>query len=209
MEAPEFPPSPEAGQAEDLNEKRVEPRVALLLRSAKLIGPSGEFLCIVCDVSKSGARLRLFHPVVDDEGLLLETANGQRFAVEKVWERESEAGIRFTDVVDIMEFIAEVGPFPKRPVRIRLNRPALLRYAGNAVVATIHDLSRQGAKIETSQRLAIGQTLRLEGEQLPSFDATVRWRRHPSYGLVFHQLMSMQEFASRVHQIQLDNINEA
>lgn len=205
MDVPEFSQSPQGGEAEDLNEKRVEPRVALLLRSAKLVGPSGEFLCIVRDVSKSGAKLRLFHPMVDSEDLLLETATGQCLAVEKVWENGNEAGIRFTDAVDVTHFVAEDGPYPKRPMRINLDRPAQLRCGGTVLQATIHDLSRQGAKIETSQRLAIGQALGLEAEDLPSFEATVRWRRHPYYGLVFRQVMSLEEFASRVHRLQLDN----
>lgn len=202
MKIPEFSQSHQAGEAEDLNEKRVEPRVALLLRSAKLVGPSGEFLCIVRDVSRSGAKLRLFHPLVDSEDLVLETATGQRVAVEKVWESGNEAGIRFLDAIDISQFVAEEGPFPKRPMRINLDRSAWLRHAGATFESTIHDLSRQGAKIETHQHLAIGQVLCLEAEGLPPFDVTVRWRRHPYYGVVFHQVMSMEDFASRVHRMQ-------
>ncbi|MCJ2177581.1 PilZ domain-containing protein [Novosphingobium album (ex Hu et al. 2023)] len=202
MKVPEFSQSRPIEEAEGLNEKRIEPRVALLLRSAKLAGASGEFLCIVRDVSNSGAKLRLFHPMVDSEELVLETATGQRVAVEKVWENGNEAGIRFLDAIDISQFVAEHGPFPKRPMRINLDCSARLRHGGAAYGSRIHDLSSQGAKIETSQHLAIGQVLGLEADNLPAFDVTVRWRRHPYYGLVFHQVMSLEEFALRVHQLQ-------
>lgn len=209
MKYPEILPDLDSGRVDDFHEKRVQPRFALLLRSAKLVGPRGEFLCIVRDVSESGAKLRLFHPVVDNDNLSLEIATGERFTVEKVWEREGEAGVRFVDTIDVMRFVSEGGPFPKRPVRMRMNHAATLHYAGNSTAATICDLSRQGAKIESSERLAIGQTLRIEGDRLPEFEATVCWRRHPAYGLVFRQLMSMEELALRVYEVQLSKSGEA
>lgn len=202
MQDPGFLSGDKTDQVDGFDEKRVQPRFALLLRSAKLVSSCGEFLCIVRDVSESGAKLRIFHPVVAGEELSLEITSGERFAVEKVWEKEGEAGVRFTDAIDVMRFVAEAGPFPKRPVRIRLNHPATLSYADSTAAAIIHDLSRQGAKIETEQRLAIGQSLRLQGDYLPEFEATVCWRRHPHYGLVFRQLMSMEELALRVHDVQ-------
>lgn len=203
MKYPGILSEPEAGQIDDYNEKRVQPRFALMLRSAKLVGPSGEFLCIVRDVSESGAKLKTFHPVINDEPLALEIATGERFGIEKVWERDGEAGVRFLDSVDIMRFIAEAGPFPKRPVRIRVNHDVTLAFAGTTAPATVCDLSRQGARIETPQHLAIGQTIRISGDHLPEFEATVCWRKHPAYGLVFRQLMSMDELAQRVYRMQL------
>lgn len=209
MQDPGFLSEDNAGQYDDCGEQRVQPRFALLLRSAKLVSSSGEFLCIVRDVSESGAKLRIFHPVVAGEKLSLEVASGERFGVEKVWEKEGEAGFRFTDAVDVMRFVAEAGPFPKRPVRIKLSHPAKLSYGDCVAPGVIRDLSRQGAKLETEQRLALGQTLRLEGDYLPEFEATVCWRRHPYYGLVFRQLMSLEELALRVHEVQLQNRDAA
>lgn len=202
MQDPELLSGGNTDQADDFDEKRVQPRFALLLRSAKLVSSCGEFLCIVRDVSESGAKLRIFHPVVAGEDLSLEIASGEHFRVEKIWEREGEAGFRFTDAIDVMRFVAEAGAFPKRPVRIRLNHPAKLSYGDFVAPGMIRDLSRQGAKLETEQRLAIGQSLRLQGDYLPEFEATVCWRRHPYYGLVFRQLMSMEELALRVHDVQ-------
>lgn len=205
MKSPNLLSEPDSTGHDDVGDKRVQPRFALLLRSAKLVSSRGEFLCIVRDVSESGAKLRLFHPVVEDEEMSLEIATGERFPVEKVWEREGEGGFRFLDTINVMRFVAEAGPFPKRPVRIRLDHPAALTFGGNTIPVTICDLSRQGAKIETEHRLAIGQSVRVEGDQLPEVDATVCWRRHPGYGLVFRQLMSMEELAMRVYHMQMRN----
>src|SRR5690606_20786923 len=60
--------------APDFMDMREAPRFALLIRSAKLICDSGEYLCIIRDVSETGVRLRLFHPLPPDQLLTLELA---------------------------------------------------------------------------------------------------------------------------------------
>ncbi|WP_260925697.1 PilZ domain-containing protein [Novosphingobium sp. 9] len=190
-------------------ELRERPRFALLLRSAKLIGDQGEFLCIVRDVSESGVRLKLFNDLSRMTGLSLEMATGDLFALDMVWARDGEAGFRFLDPIDVQRFIGEGGPYPKRPIRLRLRHPARLMIAGEPHAAMIVDLSRQGAGVETQRHLAIGQRMRLEAEGLPPFDATVCWRRHPGYGLVFTQLMSLEELAERSARVQAMSFTEA
>lgn len=192
----------------DSHDQRAHPRFALLLRGAKLIGPSGEFLCIIRDISGTGARLRLFHPIVDVTGLSLEIVPGQRFDVEKVWVNDDEAGFHFADAIDVKLFVNGKAALPKRSVRLLVSHPATLSYSGYTNAATIHDLSREGARISTPERLAITQTVRLESDHLPPVEASVRWRRHPDYGLAFHQVMSMQELALRVHKIQLSRLGK-
>ena len=49
--------------AGDDAEQRTAPRFTLLIRAAKLIGPEGEYLCVVRDASESGVSVRLFHPL--------------------------------------------------------------------------------------------------------------------------------------------------
>ena len=181
---------------------RATPRFALLLRAAKLIGPSGEYLCIVRDVSETGARLRLFHSLAGIEGLALESVTGERIDLTSVWEHEGEAGFRFVEPIDVQRFLAEAGPYPKRPIRVTIDIPARVTVAGQTSHVRLRDLSRQGARIESPQHLALGQQLRIEADQLPQFEATVCWRRQPSYGLVFRQLMGLEELALRTFRMQ-------
>ena len=200
----ERPPLPSG--ADSGPEQRVQPRFALLLRQAKLLGDGCEYLCIVRDVSESGFKLKLFHPLPgllpQSSGFALEITTGEAFPVEHVWEQDGEAGFRFTAPVDLARFIAEAGPFPKRPVRLKVEHPALIAFGGQEYLAMIHDLSRQGARIETEQMLAIGQKMRFAARELPHFDATVCWRQHPFYGLVFDQLLSLEQLALRTYRIQ-------
>lgn len=193
-------------QADRFADQRVQPRFALLLRQAKLTGDGREYLCIVRDVSETGVRLKLFHDLPAAACFALELATGERFPLEPVWargdDRGGEAGFRFAATVDLARFIAEAGPFPKRPVRLKVDHPAVIVVNGQDHPATIRDLSRQGAGIETSQMLAIGQKLRLSAKELPAFDGTVCWRRHPDYGLVFAQLLSLEQLALRTSRMQ-------
>src|SRR3546814_19489992 len=54
MQDPELLSGGNTDQADDFDEKRVQPRFALLLRRAKLVSSCGEFMCIVRHVSASG-----------------------------------------------------------------------------------------------------------------------------------------------------------
>lgn len=183
--------------------QRAAPRFALLLRAAKLVAPRGaEYLCIVRDVSETGAKLRLFHSLAGVGHLALESATGTRIGLDLVWEHGGEAGFRFVHPIDVQRFIAEAGPYPKRPIRIAVNHPARIVVAGETIPAKLNNLSRQGANLETDHHLAIGQRLRLEAQDLPTFEATVCWRRHPAYGLVFGQIMSLEELALRTFRMQ-------
>lgn len=173
-----------------------------MLRSAKLVCDQGEFLCILRDISESGVRLRIFSPVCHLTGMVLEMATGDTFPIKLVWSQRDEAGFQFMELIDVQRFISESGPYPKRQIRLRLQHPAQITVAGEHYSATILDLSRQGAGIETQRHLAIGQKLTIAARGLQTFDATVCWRRQPAYGLVFCQLMGLEEMAIRTARIQ-------
>lgn len=190
-------------------EQRKATRFVLLIRSAKLICASGEFLCIVRDVSQSGAKLRLFHPIPPDCNYEIELATGERFALEHRWNRDGQFGFRFLSPVDVPRFIAEASPFPKRPVRLRINAPGSVLVHGAAFDARLCDLSRHGARIETRQPLAIGQKLKLRVAGMPTIEAAVCWRNAPAFGLVFPCGFSFEELARLTYTLQtclaLDN----
>jgi PilZ domain len=170
-------------------------RFTLLIRTAKLICESAEFLCIIRDVSETGVRLRLFHDLPAEGRMALELSNGEVYFIERVWERDSHAGFQFAAPIDVHTFIAEVSPYPRRQPRLRLQFPAVLSAEGQASVATVRDLSPQGARIETTRFLAIGQRVKLEGDGFPAVLAKVCWRSGSDYGLVFEQVYTLETLA--------------
>ena len=83
-------------KAVNRGEQRSGNRFTLLLRAAKLITASGEFLCLIRDVSDRGMKVRLFHPLAIDAPCEIELGNGGRIALDCVWQKGDQAGFRFT-----------------------------------------------------------------------------------------------------------------
>lgn len=184
------------------DEQRVAPRFTLLIRTAKLISSSGEFLCVIRDASASGVSIRIFHPLPQGEQLTLELPNGDQHAIERVWEREGSAGFRFSVPVDIDRLLQNKSRYPKRPVRLKLQLPALISCHGTTAGVVIRNISQQGALVESPLRLAIDQRLRLEADHLPVIQASVRWRKGSDFGLVFDDTFQFGELAKLAANLQ-------
>ena len=166
-------------------EQRSEARYALLLRPAKIVAPFGEYLCILRDVSARGLKLRLFHPLPPGQRMLLELANGDRYEVERVWERDDQAGFEFVHAADLRHLLSENSRFPKRQLRLNLQTPAMICVNGVACPVVLHNLSQMGGRLEYDGRLAIDQQRY----------AKVRWRRPPAHGFVFEETFRLDELA--------------
>mgnify|MGYP001129374164 CR=1 FL=1 len=183
-------------------ELRVAPRFTLLIRTAKLLCANGEFLCVIRDASSTGISIRTFHPLPQGVQLTLELPNGDRHPVERVWEKDGAAGFRFPVSVDIDRLLNNKSRFPKRPVRLKLQLPALISCHGRTAGVVVHNLSQQGAQIESPLHLALDQKLRLEADNLPVIQASVRWRSGEHYGLVFDDTFQFAELARLAAQLQ-------
>lgn len=202
MPDPEDREGAEPAAKPDYSDLRAAPRFSLLIRSAKLVYETGEYICIVRDVSASGVRLRHFHLLPAEPRVTLELATGETFDIERVWESDDHAGFRFVDPIDVHRFIAEAGPYPKRPLRLRLEFPTRITTDAEPFQATIRDLSREGARIDTDERLAIGQKVKVEAKGLPTLTAIVCWRQIPAYGLAFQQSFTFEELAKLAGRLQ-------
>lgn len=186
----------------NFEELRDAPRFSLLIRSAKLVCESGEYLCVVRDISATGARLRLFHEPPPERHVFLELANGDRHVMEMVWAADGHAGFRIAQPIDVNAFLVEPSPYPKRPIRLRLQRPAVLTVAGVSHPATLVDLSQKGARIAADCHLAVSQQVTLDIAGVGAIPAKVRWRGQGGYGLVLEQTFRLDELASFAFDLQ-------
>lgn len=177
-------------------EQRAAPRFTLLIRSAKLTSPEGEFLCVVRDVSETGISVRLFHPLPPAVPLTLELPNGDRHRLESVWEEEGKAGFRFAEPTNIERILASPSRFAKREVRVNIEVPCHLMASLRWVSATILNLSQSGAQIRTPERLSLVQRVKLRAEGMPDVTAKVRWRHDDHYGLSFEDAFQFAELAA-------------
>jgi hypothetical protein len=188
--------APALATAEEEAEQRRAPRFTLLIRSAKLTSPYGEFLCVVRDVSETGVSVRLFHPLPPEVPLTLELPNGDRHPLGRVWEDEGRAGFRFTGETDIERILESPSPYSKRPVRVNLEVPCDVMANARWVAGRILNLSQHGARISTLERLSLVQRVKLRAEGMPEVAAKVRWRQDDRYGLSFEDTFQFAELAS-------------
>ena len=183
-------------------DRRAARRSSLMFRAAKLLCESGEYVCIVRDVSATGLRLRLFHAAPPERHLFIELANGERVAMERIWERGDEAGLRFSCTIDVADFIREPSPFARRPIRLNIAAPALLTSEGRSSPVQLRDLSQHGARIHADWPVSQGGIVRLDVAGLPTRVGCVRWRRHAAHGLVFQQAYPLDAFAQHALTLQ-------
>lgn len=188
--------------AKSFEYQRAAPRSSLMLRTAKVVCQSGEYLCLVRDVSTSGAGLRFFHAVPPEPRIFLELANGQIHPIERAWARENEAGYRFASAIDVDEFIAERGDRPSRTIRLRLERAVLVTVDGQDFHAALRDISRTGARIETEHCWPLQAFVRLDVLGLPIRYGHVRWREGTAHGIVFQNVMPLGDLAQHLLDLQ-------
>lgn len=183
-------------------EMRAAPRFSLMLRAAKLLGQSGEYVCVVRDVSETGVKLKLFHEAPPEDYFLLELGNGERYPMELVWAAEGHAGFRFVRGIDVTRFIAEPADHPRRSLRLRISCPSEVHSGGIDMAAMLVNLSQQGACVELGYQLAVRQQVRMDIPGLPSRIGHVRWRKGFAHGLVFQQSWKLDEFAAHALHLQ-------
>ena len=191
----------EAGGAE----RREAQRFTSLIRAAKLTSASGEFVCVIRDVSATGISLRCFHALPSGD-LKLTLQNGETYPINRVRVDGHDASFTFPEVVDVEHLIVEASRYPKRQLRINLLTPAMLATALQRFSATIVNVSQQGAQVECEAMFAIEQPVRLEAPDLPEIRAKIRWRKSGAYGLAFDNTFTLREFAGQVAAIQCPDL---
>jgi hypothetical protein len=186
-------------------------RATLLIRSAKLICQSGEYVCLVRDVSASGVRLRLFHALPPETYFFLAMANGEIYPMENRWTQPDptatqseacQAGFRFAQPIDVDAFIEEAGDYPRRPIRLSLECHGQLFSDGRNTPMVLRNISQGGAQVETTTWLALHQTVRLVIDGLPERFAQIRWRNRYDHGLAFDQAFRLDELATHARMLQ-------
>lgn len=185
-------------------ELRGAPRFTVLVRTAKLIVDGREYLCVLRDASNTGVKIRLFHPLPPGDSLAIEVGGSDRYPADVMWSRDDHAGLRFHEPIDVRRLLDDSrGDFPKRQLRLSLDRPAILSAHGSTYHTLLRNISQQGACIECSDRLLLREPVRIESDGLPALFGKICWRRWPLHGVVFEQGFSLEGLAhlvERIHQ---------
>jgi hypothetical protein len=180
----------------DVRERRMSPRVTTLMRAAKLIGLSGEYPCVVRDVSETGLRVKLFHPLPEGR-VALELAPGVHYFVERVWETNNEAGFLSAAAIDVDEFLGVIGR-NDGPAWFKVWISGAVRSRNSSARVTVRALSQQGADIETGTHFALDEVVVLEADGLPRLDARIAARNLSGYRLILADAFRLDELAKAI-----------
>ena len=183
-------------------ERRQATRYTSLIRSAKLVCPEGEFVCVIRDVSETGISLRTFHDLPDTARMILVLQNGLSYELDKVRMHDLTASFTFANSVDVQELIVETSKFPKRLLRLDVEFPATAVTLTQRFAGDIRNISQQGALLECEARFALEQPLQIDSRLLPEVRAKVRWRRENLFGLAFDTHFSLRDFAMLAAKLQ-------
>lgn len=182
----------------------------LFIRAAKLVGPQGEFVCVVRDVSTTGIGIRLFHAPPTGEPIELHIPDGGTYELRQMRRDGNHAGYEFAQEIDLPDFLAHNPEFPKRGLRLNLFFPVSVRTLTHEKDAIVENLSQHGARLSSEERYAIDQSLLIEcPEDEVNFGqvrAKVRWRRDNNYGLAFDRTLSLDEFAKLAAALQCPDL---
>jgi len=176
-------------------ECRQSPRSMPIIRPAKLIVDKRETLCVVLNISEGGVRIRLFHPLPTHSCLAIEFDNGERHALEFIWQRGEQIGCSFAAPADLAGLLTPNGGQRARLPRVLLELSGVLYSDGVKTQISLRDISQRGAAIDCPAWLMIDETVRIECPELPTIRAKVRWRRPPRYGLVLERIFSLADLA--------------
>ena len=192
--------SVEANQA---MERREDDRASVaLMRAAKLICQSGEYICLLRDLSASGVRIGMFHAIPPETHVFLELPSGEVHAMIRMWEHGTTAGFRFAKPVEPDAFLAELGAADSRKLSLRMRVPALAVVGGLVHPVTLTALSQGAAHMETDHFLAVCQSFMLSVEGLGECGAWVRMRRGSKYEIAFDTIHRLDQLAEQALALQ-------
>jgi len=178
-----------------------------MLRSAKVVCQSGEYVCLVRDVSDDGVLLSFLHEVPTEPRIILALGNGQTYPIQRIWSGQEQVGDRFGGQVAVQEFLHERAPFAVRHVRLAIKAPARVIDGSQAHVAQLLDMSTHGAKFECATAFAEGRLISFQIQSMGQQLGQVVWGDEKTanaalHGLQFQHPLTLRELAQAALRMQ-------
>lgn len=181
---------------------RAAARKSAMLRIAKAVCQTGEYVCLIRDISELGIGLHFLHDAPPEERIILQLTNGLTYPIERVWAGKRQAGYRFGSEISLDEFLNEESPFENRPIRLEI--PAEARITDGRLITKVQlvDISREGAKIESDGIHPEGRLISFEALGLPQRLGEVRWQDGKTFGMQFQHPLEIRELAEMALRLQ-------
>ncbi|MEM7702561.1 MAG: PilZ domain-containing protein [Pseudomonadota bacterium] len=171
-----------------------------LLRSAKVVCQTGEYICLMRDVCEDGVHLSFLHEAPIEPRIILMLSNGHTHPIQRIWAGERQAGYRFAAPIVLDEFLQERTPFAMRPVRLSVRASARVVDGSQSHLAQLLDLSTHGARFECAAPLAPGREISFQAHAMAPQLGEVIWsdvdrENRQVFGLQFRQPLNLRELA--------------
>jgi len=179
------------------NERRGDERVLPTLCIVKLSATDGDQLMRARNVSAGGMMCEIGKSVTVGDKVEIEF-NSQKIPSTVIWTRDTTAGFRFDDNIDLGELLAGRKPrhgFRPRPPRLEVQCKANLRVGKTYYNCDVHDISLGGMKVEPIEEYCLGKKVVVVVESLRPIKGEVRWFADRKAGIVFDQPLSFEELA--------------
>lgn len=190
------------GNSASVPSRRQVHRSRAVLMMARLEADLADNLCLVCDISPLGARLKTTQDIAVGDRVLLDFGDMLEVAGTARWSDGGTCGIEFAHPVDLAPLFDRAGaarngryavrePMPPRARRSqpRLRRCAhlALQHAGSSVAADLFDISPAGARIVVGDpgQFTVGSRVGFSVEDRFDCEGTVRWIGRSAIGVAF------------------------
>lgn len=186
----EEPPVPMA-------ERRDGERHLTLFRVGAMVVGNTRELCLIKNISSGGMMLRVYSPLAVGERLEVELKNGQPISGTVSWVRGDQAGIAFSDKVDVLAILAgeEQGARPRMP-RIETSASVTVREGASTWRMTCCDISQGGVKLLSSAPLAAGADVVVTLTGMAPQPGVVRWNSGGQTGIAFNRPLPLSDLVA-------------
>ena len=178
-------------------ERRSDDRVLPTLCIVKLSAKDGDQLMRARNVSAGGMMCEVARPVIVGDKVEIEF-NSQKIPSTVIWTRDTTAGFKFDDNIDLGELLAGRKPrhgFRPRPPRLDVQCKASVRVGKTYYNCDVHDISLDGMKIEPIEEYCLGKQVVVVVESLRPVKGEVRWFNERKAGIVFDRPLAFEELA--------------
>ncbi|MEM7689804.1 MAG: PilZ domain-containing protein [Pseudomonadota bacterium] len=178
-----------------------------MLRSAKVVCQSGEYICLVRDVSDTGVLLSYLHDVPTEPRIILSLGNGQTYPIQRIWSGDTQAGYRFAGSMSLEEFLHEKTPFTLRPVRLTIAASARVIDGSEKHDARLRDMSTHGASFDcglatkavAATPIPTGRRVTFQAHSMRPHGGQIVWHERSEkgwrYGLQFESPLTLRQLA--------------
>ena len=193
-------PASHDNEASQNSDRRAAPRVQTIMRVGRAISENDHGLARVRNISDDGVRLRLQIPVMLDDALTLELAEGVSLSGRVVWTDGDDCGLKFDRSIDCAALLADLAESAKqgtsRSLRLPVSISAVTRGENGIRLTQVSDISQRGMKLRNDGTFTEGLHVKVTLPSGLERRGVVRWSKDNFAGVMLTEPFSAEDLGS-------------